>query len=173
MDILKNEYNNRRVSDSDYLLFNKSFDKSLNIYSQAYLERSSSIAKIADFSKKDDEFGVSFLISGEISGKIYCLVKIHEKELHSKRTVEFQSLFIESMNILLGNFFTTLEKESGMMCMISSPKILKMNDRLTISNDKIIGSAYHFLTKYNLHYSNSKSQCRVFLLASNQTMRFV
>jgi chemotaxis protein CheY-P-specific phosphatase CheC len=91
----------------------------LDIYGQAVLKRTNSleIFKNSDFISSEG-FNISFSLTGELHGNIICQFSKADESFES------QALFTESMNILLGKFLTDLEKTTGLMNIISSPKIL-------------------------------------------------
>lgn len=96
-----------------------SYPEELSVYGQAVLKRKSALEvfKEKDF-ESEGKFNISFSLSGELSGNIVCQFDKDEENF------ENQSLFTESMNILLGQLFTRLEDTTGLMNMISAPKNL-------------------------------------------------
>lgn len=156
----------RRNYPNDLItLINDSFSDEINIYNQAILVRSSALRKTTFVEKKASELGVTFLLSGEIKGAIACTIGLLDKELPQNEYIFFQSLFMETMNILMGNLLTNIEKNSDLMAVCGSPKLLKTSDQLPdiFSNSK--GSASIVQIEYTLKTLRDEYTCNIFLTA--------
>ena len=150
---------------------NKSFNNELSIYGQAHLNRNDSLRKAIAIDKSFDEIGVIFKLDGELQGSIICTLNLKEHELDNDKTIFFQSLFMESMNILLGSFLTNLEEESGVMSIISNPRFMSKND--VIPHDLL--NNYTNVNIWNLGYlfqtTMGKYDCKVQMIAKkNRTI---
>jgi chemotaxis protein CheY-P-specific phosphatase CheC len=163
----------RSRSESDLVVFNRSFISELNIYNQASLFRDSAIQKIIEINKTPNHMGVLFRLEGELKGNILCLIDIEDKEFSNQEIVFFQSLFMESMNILLGKFLTNLEDESGIMSVISTPKIIKVSDTAPNIFNKAENSRYHFATNYLLQTLKDTYQCKIYFVADLSNIKEV
>jgi hypothetical protein len=95
------------------------YPETLDIYGQAVLKRAGALEV---FKQKEFDpskgFNITFSLHGELDGNIICQFDKTEKSF------ENLALFTESMNILIGKFLTKLESTTGLMNMISSPKLL-------------------------------------------------
>ena len=95
----------------------------LNIYNQAFLELDRPLIKTSVKHKKTQfELPIAFAIDGDFSGSIICLLDSYEKRLTSQDETSFRSLYVESMNILLGKMMTNLENHYEITALISDPK---------------------------------------------------
>ena len=65
------------------------------------------------------ENGIRFNLEGELQGQVTCLIDHYNKNPESSK--QLNSLFIESMNILLGKVVTNLENEYEISSLISAP----------------------------------------------------
>lgn len=128
----------------------------MNIYNQAYLEIERPLVEAASVHPKTShEIGVSFKVEGQISGKIYCLLDTFNKEIKPKESQFFQLLFVESMNILIGRMLTNIEKEHGLMAILSNPTLSPCNDEQEFAVDgksthtKTMAVGYKLIALFN------------------------
>ena len=142
----------------------KSVPPELNIYNQAHLEIDRPLLKASRIHKKtNNEIGVTFNIEGELKGQVVCLVDLYEKKLAPAKMGHFQSLFNESMNILLGQLLTTLEEETGLMSVITSPRIVTRSEnfeRYGRDSDLKMSLGYKLITQLESY------DCRIYILAN-------
>ena len=98
------------------------YPSELDIYSQVVLKRSSSLEvfKVGQFNSSN-KFNISFSLSGELNGNFVC--QFNKEDI----SLENQSIFTESMNIVIGKMLTNLERKTGLMSMISNPSKLADN----------------------------------------------
>lgn len=143
----------------------------LNIYNQAHLEIERPLVKASRIHKKtNNEIGVKFDIEGELKGRVVCLVDLYDKKIQSKDLSRFQSLFVESMNILVGRLLTDLEEETDIMSLATSPKIIARDetfDRLGQDSDLKMSLGYKLITELESY------DCRIYILANPSSPREV
>lgn len=151
--------------------FQKSLNPEINIYNQAQLELERPMIKASRIHKKtNNEIGAIFQINGELKGQVICLVDLYGKEIPSQRYPYFQSLFIESMNIFLGQLLTNLENETDIMTVLSAPKIIGRTDQFqNIKNDQDL----RLSLGYRLITNEDSYNCRIYILADKITSREV
>ncbi|MFT6630826.1 MAG: chemotaxis protein CheY-P-specific phosphatase CheC [Bacteriovoracaceae bacterium] len=132
----------------------------LNIYNQAYLELDRPLIKTSVKHKKTQfELPIAFNIDGDFSGSIICLLDSYDKKITNQEESSFKSLYIESMNILLGKMMTNLENHYEITALISEPKIP--------SNESIEKSFKSSFTTeslsmgYNLISNKNEFDCRI------------
>src|SRR5690606_6727475 len=118
----------RNHHDEEMNFINHSFLEELNIYNHAQLYRDSALKKAYVIEKSSTEIGAIFELSGELKGSIVCLVDLFNNDNSTTNISYFRSLFLESMNILLGSFLTNLEELSHIMSLTSAPKHLATTD---------------------------------------------
>jgi len=113
----KNEKIKRnRISDN----LNIAIVEHINIYNQAYIQLERPLIKVSVVHDRTKyEIPVVFKIAGDIKGEIICLLDTYKKNQHD--TDFFKSLYIESMNILLGKMMTNLETRTGIIGLLSTP----------------------------------------------------
>lgn len=95
------------------LKISDSFPKELNVYSQAHLE----LTKTDTVNSK--LMSTSFQLSGMIQGHANCYLA--GKLIAQTNDSYLQSLFTESMNILVGRVLTNLESKFALNITMSSP----------------------------------------------------
>ncbi|MEX0797852.1 MAG: hypothetical protein WD025_00305 [Bacteriovoracaceae bacterium] len=143
----------------------------LNIYNQAHLEIDRPLVKASRIHKKtNNEIGVIFNVEGELKGKIICLVDLYEKKLDSEKMRHFQSLFTESMNILAGQLLTSFEEETGLMSVITQPKIISRSEtfeKIGMEGDLKLSLGYKLITELEDY------DCRIYILANEARVREV
>ncbi len=160
MEISKQQLNRKNVNISlaDALL-NSSVDE-INIYNQAFLHLDRPlIQSTVNHEKTKHELPIAFKLDGDISGSILCLLDTYNKNIPENEAQLFKSLYVESMNILLGQFFTNLDNKYSMSGIISNP---------TIPNDSIIQSLHSksfsvesFSMGYKLISNSLEFDCRI------------
>lgn len=121
----------------------------LNIYGQANLEKLNN----SSIETEKPELIVNFDLNGEMRGEVFCQLSPSNKK---KEDTSFkEALFIESMNILLGNILTNLELKFGRKVQISAPKI-PTNKNLSIQNKPSIS---YLFTSFQ-----EEQICRIYFL---------
>ena len=158
----------KQIGEMSYI--NDSFVAELNIYNQACLTRESALRKVHVIEKTPTEMAVIFSLEGELKGSIICTVDLDNKEIDKKEAIFFQSLYMESMNILLGSFLTNLESISSIMSVISSPKYLKPNDYIP---GGISDNLAHFTVwslEYCLHTLKENFDCKIYIVANKKSI---
>lgn len=103
--------------------FDSCMPKEINIYNQAELIKKSTDYSFINFNQDKGELGIAFHLEGDLDGFILCLLKTSGPEFQNKGQ-HIESLFKESMNILLGRFLTELEDETNLMSLITYPRPL-------------------------------------------------
>lgn len=148
-------------------IFEKSVVPELNIYGQAFLENdrpmilASLIHPMTSY-----ESGVSFNIEGDISGSVFCLVDIFDKNIKTEERDFFKSLFQESMNILLGQMLTKIETQSDLLAVITNPKESNINNTEEIINQNNIKLS----TGYKLICLGLELNCRIVFNINKQKL---
>lgn len=151
--------------------FQKSLNPEINIYNQAFLELERPMIKASRIHKKtNNEIGVIFNLAGELSGQVICLVDLYDKDIHSQDFTYFQSLFIESMNIFVGQLLTNLENETDIMTMASPPKIINRNEQFDNIKDE---QDLRLSLGYRLIMNNNSYNCRIYIIADKKQIREV
>lgn len=156
-----------------YLLegIQKSIAPEINIYNQAHLEIDRPLVKAARIHKKtNNEIGVMFNLEGELRGRVVCLADLYEKKIDPQELERFQSLFVESMNILVGQLLTSLEEETDIMSVATAPKIISMTetfDKLGRDSDLKMSLGYKLITDLENY------DCRIYILAGQTALREV
>ena len=151
--------------------FQKSLNPEINIYNQAQLELERPMIRASRIHKKtNNEIGAIFQLNGELKGQVICLVDLYEKDIQQQKYPYFQSLFIESMNIFLGQLLTNLENETDIMTVLSAPKIIGRTDQFqNIKNDQDL----RLSLGYRLITNEDSYNCRIYILADKITYREV
>lgn len=103
--------------------FDSCMPSELNIYNQAELIKTSAQYGPINFGQDRGEIGIAFHLEGDLDGFILCILKTNTSLLQGKNQ-QIESLFTESMNILLGRFLTELEEETNLMSLITYPRPL-------------------------------------------------
>ena len=137
----------------------------LVIYGQAYLELTRPFMESSTRKPQTiHEVGVQFNIDGDVSGNVFCLVDLYKKKPAVSEYQYFQSLFVESMNILIGRLLTEASEKHQLKAQISSPKLLPEPQVQSISSigvgPKILSGGYDFVT------ATMEYDCRIVLDAT-------
>lgn len=162
-----------RKTREHYLMegIQKSIPPELNIYNQAHLEIERPLVKASRIHKKtNNEVGVIFGVEGELRGQVICLVDLYEKKLNPDKLENFQSLFAESMNILIGQLLTSLEEETNLMSVLTSPKIVARDEtfeKYGHDTDLKMSLGYKLITQLESY------DCRIYILANQPNTREV
>ncbi len=118
---------NKAFTDVYDALSGVSIDE-LNIYNQAFLELNQPLVKNSVFHKKTKyEIPVVMSVSGDLDGQIICLLDVYNKNVKESEQDFFKSLYIESMNILIGKMMTDLEIKYAITGIMSAPRVPKDN----------------------------------------------
>jgi chemotaxis protein CheY-P-specific phosphatase CheC len=141
----------------------------LNIYNQAHLTRIESPKLINALPiKSNNEIAITFNLEGELKGSIVCLVNLENSDIDIKNAMRIQSLITESMNILLGQFLTNLEEETGLMSILSNPKVIGISDKLPSLMSFKKKTDINIKTRYQLITSMERYDCLI-IIQANQT----
>ncbi len=144
---------------SDYI--HSCFIPELNIYNQAFLLLDYPLLKTSKVHQNTKfEIPITFFISGEYEGTCFCLLDTYNKDLSIQNQTLLNSLFAESMNILLGKMITKLDNDFNISTLISAPskREIKIND---LENLQHAGST--FSIGYKLMFMNEEFDCRIIL----------
>lgn len=162
------EKNQSRLFDRQFMLmhFNDSLPSRLNIYDQAmltYISLKQDVSHARFFKKSTNEIGVVFQLQGELKGIVVSLINIHGIEISNDKLINLQSLHVECMNIFLGHYLTKLEAISGIMGVISAPRILKKRDTLpkAITSFK---APFQIAAQYSLKTAEKSYPCDLYIL---------
>lgn len=146
---------------------NQSLVPELNIYHQAYLilERpiveSFAIHKVTKY-----ELPITFQIQGHIKATVICLLDTYKKNIISQESSLFQSLYIESMNILLGKTITHLEEKFYYSSILSSPMISSKDTIDQMIKEK--KGQLKLSMGYKLTYNKQDFDCRILINLKKQ-----
>jgi len=144
-----------------------SFSPALSIYNQAVLERSKPIQLFNNLEiDENGKVNILFKLEGELTGHIICSFSIEDKVITQDQLFHYQSIFTESMNILLGKFLTQLEEETGLMSLISSPRLLTNNKFITEIDSFL--HAIKLKTEYQLLTMQNSFNCTIYINANNK-----
>jgi chemotaxis protein CheY-P-specific phosphatase CheC len=146
----------------------------VNIYSEAVLKRKAPLmafSKVSEVNEK--ELTILFQLNGEMQGQILCTIDLTQKKFNDSHIMILQSLFTESMNILLGQFLTDLEQDTEIMSMISHPEIILREKKNKLLEDLIENYSYNLSTKYELFTIKDSYQCSIYILANKKTTKEV
>lgn len=158
----------RSYNNGDMGYINDSFNSEMSIYDQAHLIRGSALKKVYVIEKSSTEIGVIFKLEGELKGSVVCTLDLCNKEIAPSQVIFFQSLFMESMNILLGSFLTNLEELSNIMSVIASPKFLKATDQIPGEIADNISTTNVWQLNYRLLALNDQFDCKVYVVANRK-----
>lgn len=142
-------------------LLNDALIDDLNIYHQAYLSLDGPLMECSvQHQITKYEYPIIFNLSGDLSGNIICLLDSYKKVIKDEENSLFQSLYIESMNILLGQYLTKVEDVSNLSLLLSPPVTLTENMLKKVINENDekklrLGMGYQFI--YNMQEFN----CRI------------
>lgn len=125
----------------------------LNIYNQAQLEIDTPLIKAQNVHPKTThEVGVKLKLEGDLSGEVFCLIDTYNKDVAQTEGQFFKTLFIESMNILMGQVLTLLENEHDISCLVSHPEFLDRDSKLELSIQRdttTMNVGYKFISIHN------------------------
>jgi hypothetical protein len=141
----------------------------LNIYDQAFVLKSEEKIEIPLNNKKANEIAVAFNIDGELKGSIVCILELGVRKLSQAEENYLYSLFIESMNIFLGQFLTNIENKYDLMSTLSTPKIYLMNDLLPSGLSYNPNFNVHSNSKLNLVARGIEFNCRLYIQANKSS----
>lgn len=164
--VIINKIGNKLAKINSVDIFQSALPTDLNIYGQAHLENESALLiqnSIQNIS--DNELGVHFDLSGEISGTVNCLINTKNKNIPEKEDSFFKSLFVESMNIFTGQMVTNIENSFDMNTMISNPRFINQSliKALPIDSDNLLLTAdYKFITIHD------EFDCRILIEIQNK-----
>lgn len=147
-------------------LLQESVVADLNIYNLVHLELTAPLLAVSvAHNQTSFEKGVSFNLEGELSGKVICLIDTFNKNISAKEEKLFQSLFTESMNILIGKILTNLEAKTDIMATITTPTSLIDTHLLKLNKiskfDKLMMSM-----GYKMLSNNSEFNCRIIFISN-------
>ena len=144
-------------------IFQEVLSDEINIYNQAYLELDRPLTVMSHpFHKKTTkEIGVSFQLDGEIKGDIYCFLDMYDKNISPGEINFFKSLFVESMNILVGKMLTDIEEKFHQLAKLASPQFYDLDQLLEIKVLSKESKDIALQTGYKLISLNNEFDCRI------------
>ena len=113
--------------------------------------------------KTKKEIGVRFKHDGEIKGDVYCFLDMYDKSISPGEINFFKSLFVESMNILIGKVLTDIEDKFNQMVQLSSPQFFEIDQVVEIKPISRDGKDIALQTGYKLISLNNEFDCRILL----------
>jgi len=141
-------------------MLRQSLVEELNVYGQAYLEHDIPLKKSFFLKNKTDyDKAAQFSIKGEAFGEIYCFINIYQKPLTKENNAFFESLFKESMNLLIGGILNNLEKKFNLLATLSSPQEVSRTE-----DSEILETSYKFI------FSQMEFDCRLLFNLSKRSM---
>lgn len=155
-----------KKSESLERILNDSIVPEINIYNQAYLMLNTPLVETEVFhASTSKEIPLSFELQGEIRGRVICFLNMDRKSIPENKFHFFQSLYIESMNIVLGQFLTNIEKKTNYLVTLTNPE-LNLSDQLAklVSSKEV--QKYGF--SYKLICEMQEFDCRIVLLIDNK-----
>lgn len=173
MEISPNKNKRTYISNDIIIALQDSTIESLNIYNQAFLELETPLINTSLVRGKTSyEIPVTFNLGGDLKGVILCFIDTYNKSIKPNDIHFFQSLFTESMNLLLGQILTNLDKNFDISSFISSPYI--PNDMVILKLLSKDFQSQKMSMSYKLISNASEYNCRIILniQRSNITMRF-
>ncbi|MAZ48709.1 MAG: hypothetical protein CME65_09100 [Halobacteriovoraceae bacterium] len=134
----------------------------VSIYNQAYLIAHTPLIRTHVFHPKTkNELAISFELNGDLEGYFVCYLDMEPDEMTGGNFHFFQSLYIESMNIVLGKFLTNFERETDFMSTISFPDIQPQK----IENIEANASSFEkYCCSYKLVSKLKEYDCRINLM---------
>ena len=141
----------------------EAFDSDIDIYNQAVLKRTKPLNEFTGHLYNDD-LSILFKLKGEVEGQIICSIELHK----DASSGHLQSLFTESMNILLGKFLTELEDSIGLMSIISHPEVINKPRRDSLVKTHSSRYKLNLITKYELFTLKDSYSCHIHILANQK-----
>ena len=130
----------------------------LSIYHQAYLIQERPLLETRSFHPPTSkEIPLLFHIRGDLNGMVLCCLNLDQKIIAEEQFHIFRSLYIESMNILLGKTLTNLEYNADKLVSLSAPKLVTATDPLKIN----LNNANSFACSYALVQQSQGFDCRI------------
>lgn len=166
MGMVVNSFQNRQTNLMEKI--HLAFSPTLSIYNQAVLERCNPIQLFNTLDiDETNKINILFKLEGELTGHIICSFCVDNKVESNDDLFHLQSIFTESMNILLGKFLTDLEAETGLMSLITSPKLLKNKSYI----DEINSFSHNIKlkTQYQLSTLKDQFECMIYINANNKS----
>tara|TARA_Y100000768_G_scaffold375852_1_gene347148 strand:+ start:15790 stop:16284 length:495 start_codon:yes stop_codon:yes gene_type:complete len=152
--------NQKEFYTNDWLLTLNQIELSeLDIYHQAFLEQSSPFILSQNLhSKTTNEMGVRFHLVGEIKGEVICLLDLYDKKTKTASANFLKALFVESMNILLGQMMTQVQSKAKKKLILSHPHFLEKMSALNFQNtDSAMSTGYKLIT------AHEEYDCRIII----------
>lgn len=160
---------NESIQNTAYQL-HQAFSPEMQIYSQATLKRVKPLSQIGQIKRNENnEISILFNLKGELDGKIICSVDLSDHEINRNTIMTFQSLFSESMNILLGQFLTDLESQTGLMSIIDHPEVILKDKSSHLMETFIKMFAFNLMTEYELITPKDNYFCQISIFATKVT----
>lgn len=141
----------------------EAFDQNIDIYNQAVLKRTNPLIEFDDY-QYNNELSILFQLKGEVEGQIICSINLS----NDTGSNQLQSLFTESMNILLGKFLTELEDKIGLMSLISPPELINNGRRDSLIKTHASRYKLNLITKYELFTLKDSYTCNIHILANQK-----
>ena len=143
------------------------FAKELNIYNQAHLSQKQINSQSIDFRQQKGELAIAFNLEGDLEGFILCSLKTENAQ--DLRAI--QSIFTESMNILLGKFLTDLEDETNLMALITHPRLVTKQHLDEMAKMSLNKKHIQFEANYDLMTTMQELPCRILFCAHKRMDR--
>lgn len=149
-----NKQNHTRLNEIQET-FSSALPEEVNIYNQAHLIINTPLVPQNNIHKKTPyEIGISFKLSGDISGSAICFLDTYKQDIATKDLSFLSSLYKESMNIILGKIMTKIDFNSNKNIIISSPEFITSTEELNDIDGIILGCQYKLLS--NLKELNTR-----------------
>ena len=134
----------------------------LNIYNQAYLNLETPMirTKVLHEGTKSEKH-VSFPVNGDFNGVVAAFLDTFGKEMSTEDNQLLDSLFVESMNILLGRLFTKIEKISDLNILLGSPNV---NSKISLNALKKGSHSLTYSIGYKLLFNAKEFNCRIVVI---------
>ena len=102
--------------------------------------------------------GVRFHLVGEIKGEVICLLDLYDKKTKTASANFLKALFVESMNILLGQMMTQVQSKAKKKLILSHPHFLEKMSALNFQNtDSAMSTGYKLIT------AHEEYDCRIII----------
>ena len=142
-------------------VLNRSLVEELNIYHQAYLHLERPLIQSSvNHSITKHELPITFLLQGDIDANIICLLDTYNKNISEEERSLFQSLYIESMNILMGKISTNLENKFYYSTILSHPITSEKETLNKVVEEETLNSI-RLSAGYKMTYNTQEFDCRI------------
>lgn len=151
----KNKFTTSSIID----VFQASMLPELNIYNQAQIEIDTPLLVTQTIHPKThNEMGVALKLEGDLEGEIFCLIDTYDKEISKPEGQFFKALFIESMNILMGQTLTLIENDHNIHCLVSHPEFIDKTTEHSLTSTR---EATTMSVGYKFNSIHNEFDCRI------------